>query len=207
MVFFDVDRWFADQGDQTLRLDYDLDENSIVLDLGGYHGDFAQNIYNKFNCNVYVFEPYLPFYEIIENRFSANPKVRVFDYGISDKTGDVNFVFSNDGSTIQDLEKYADSEEKPVNVVKVKSFKDTYDELNLDTIDLLKINVEGAEYGIFDNIFDSGYTENIVNYQVQFHPEPPGSEKMLEDIRNYLSKTHKQDWNYQWVWENWSLKK
>ena len=38
MVFFDVDRWFADRGDQTLRLDYDLNENSVVLDLGGYHG-------------------------------------------------------------------------------------------------------------------------------------------------------------------------
>ena len=37
MVFFDVDRWFADRkGDQTLRLVYDLNENSVVLDLGGY---------------------------------------------------------------------------------------------------------------------------------------------------------------------------
>lgn len=206
MVFFDVDRWFADRGDQTLRLDYDLNENSVVLDLGGYHGAFAQSIYNKFKCKVYVFEPYIPFYNMIASRFSTNLKVKVFDYGISDKTGDVNFVFSNDGSTIQDLEKYTDDKERPVNVVKVKSFKDVYEELNLDMIDLLKVNVEGAEYGILNNIFDSGYTEKIVNYQVQFHPEPPGSEKMLEDIREHWSKTHKQDWNYQWVWENWSLK-
>ena len=60
----------------------------------------------------------------------------------------MNFVFSNDGSTIQDLEKYTDDKERPVNVVKVKSFKDVYEELNLDVIDLLKVNVEGAEYGI-----------------------------------------------------------
>ena len=107
---------------------------------------------------------------MIASRFSTNLKVQVFDYGISDKTGDVNFVFSNDGSTIQDLEKYTDDKERPVNVVKVKSFKDVYEELNLDMIDLLKVNVEGAEYGILNNIFDSGYTEKIVNYQVQFHP-------------------------------------
>ena len=29
MVFFDVDRWFADRGDQTLRLDYDLNEKKM----------------------------------------------------------------------------------------------------------------------------------------------------------------------------------
>ena len=45
------------------------------------------------------------------------------------RSGDVNFVFSNDGSTIQDLEKYTDDKERPVNVVKVKSFKDVYEEL------------------------------------------------------------------------------
>ena len=143
---------------------------------------------------------------MIASRFSTNLKVQVFDYGISDKTGDVNFVFSNDGSTIQDLEKYTDDKERPVNVVKVKSFKDVYEELNLDMIDLLKVNVEGAEYGILNNIFDSGYTEKIVNYQVQFHPEITW---IREDARRYqraLVKTHKQDWNYQWVWENWSLK-
>ena len=37
MVFFDVDRWFGDNGDHTLRLDYPLNEDSVVLDLGGYH--------------------------------------------------------------------------------------------------------------------------------------------------------------------------
>ena len=44
MVFFDVDRWFADRGDQTLRLDYDLNENSVVLDLGGYHGSCSEHL-------------------------------------------------------------------------------------------------------------------------------------------------------------------
>ena len=29
-------KWFADQGDYTHNINYDLDENSIVIDLGGY---------------------------------------------------------------------------------------------------------------------------------------------------------------------------
>ena len=49
--------WVRDNGDHTLRLDYDLNEDSIVFDVGGYRGDFTSAIFNKYNCNVYVFEP------------------------------------------------------------------------------------------------------------------------------------------------------
>ena len=59
MVFFDVDRWFADRGDQTLRLDYDLNENSVVLDLGGYHGipllrAFIISLNVKYMCSIHI---------------------------------------------------------------------------------------------------------------------------------------------------------
>lgn len=205
MVFFDVERWFADNGDHTLRLNYSLNENSVVFDLGGYHGDFANNIFNKFNCNVYIFEPFPEFYNLIKERFKDNQKIKVFNYGVSNKTGEVEFLFSNDGSTLAQTKKYKEEDNKTASIVQIKSFKDVYTEMNVDTIDVLKINVEGAEYEILDNIFKNKYTTKIKNFQIQFHPEPPDSEKNLEKIRKTLSKTHKQDWNYQWVWENWSL--
>lgn len=53
----EVRRWFRDKGDSTLRLDYPLDAESIVLDVGGYKGDFTALIHEKFNCRVFVFEP------------------------------------------------------------------------------------------------------------------------------------------------------
>ena len=96
MVFFDQDRWLADNGDYTLRLNYPLNSDSVVVDLGGYRGDFANNIHNKFNCNVYVFEPFKDFYNVIEGRFKSNEKIKVFNYGISDKTSTENFYFCND---------------------------------------------------------------------------------------------------------------
>ena len=204
MVFRDVERWFADRGDYTLRLDYDLNEDSIIWIFGGYHGDYVQDIFNKHKCNVYVFEPCISSYNILENRFSNDEKIRVFNYGISDKTGDVNFIDLGDASTIQNL--HEDIHDRHVSVVSMKSFKDVYTELKLDTIDLLMMNVEGSEYAILNNIFENEYTEKIINYQIQFHTHVTGAQQMLEDIREELSKTHKQDWNYQWVWENWSLK-
>jgi hypothetical protein len=38
----EVTRWFKDKGDETLRLEYpELNKDSLVFDLGGYHGDFS----------------------------------------------------------------------------------------------------------------------------------------------------------------------
>ena len=41
--------WFAVNGDETLRLDYNLTETSVVLDLGGFKGNFAESIFNKYS--------------------------------------------------------------------------------------------------------------------------------------------------------------
>jgi len=38
----EVQRWFSDGGDYELRLDYNLDDESVVFDLGGYQGWFAE---------------------------------------------------------------------------------------------------------------------------------------------------------------------
>ena len=83
----------VDNGDYTKRLDYSLNSDSVVVDLGGYRGDFANNIYSKFNCNVYVFEPFKEFYDVIAGRFNSNEKIRAFNYGISDKTSTQEFYF------------------------------------------------------------------------------------------------------------------
>ena len=50
------------------------------------------------------------------------------------------------------------------------------------------------------------YIVKINNIQVQFHSFIPDAKKKRDDIINLLSKTHKNDWSYYFVWENWSLK-
>lgn len=39
-----IKEWIALNGDNTLRLDYPLDEQSVVIDLGAYHGDWTKKI-------------------------------------------------------------------------------------------------------------------------------------------------------------------
>ena len=47
-------KWYRDKGDENLRLEYNLYEDSIVFDVGGYVGDFAEKISKKFGCKIYL---------------------------------------------------------------------------------------------------------------------------------------------------------
>ena len=47
-----IDDWFKNDGDNTLRIDYNLNNTSLVIDLGGYYGEFSQKIYDKYKCNI-----------------------------------------------------------------------------------------------------------------------------------------------------------
>jgi hypothetical protein len=53
----DFEKWWNDKGDETLRLDYPLDSNSVVVDAGGFEGEWAYSICEKYNSTVYVLEP------------------------------------------------------------------------------------------------------------------------------------------------------
>ena len=69
------DRWRADKGDDIKVIDYPLDENSQVIELGGFHGLWTKRISSKFNCNVLVIEAIPDFY---------NKMVEEFDYYLKD---------------------------------------------------------------------------------------------------------------------------
>ncbi len=61
---------YIDAGGESIRLDYPLREDAIVIDAGGYIGDFAADVINKFDCEVDVFEPVNEYAKRIRRRLS-----------------------------------------------------------------------------------------------------------------------------------------
>ena len=57
--------WHKEKGDDTL-VECDLSEDSIVFDLGGYDGQWSSDIFSKYRCTVYCFEPVESFYKNIK---------------------------------------------------------------------------------------------------------------------------------------------
>lgn len=194
----DAQRWFDDNGDATLRLEYPLTEESVVLDLGGYKGDFAADVIDKFNCHVLIFEPDLKFYQHCVSRFSGNPKVRVFHYGLSDCDGEFWLSDSADASSFYDSEGGSEG-----SMCSVKKYSNIWEELKLSNIDLLKMNIEGAEYSLLEHIIDTGLIKNIHYLQVQFHNFVDDAETRRNNLVDVLNITHEREWCYEFIWESW----
>ncbi len=194
-----VKKWFADHGDETLRLDYPLDQTSIVFDVGGYRGNFADAIYRKFGCHIYVFEPVQVFYNECVSRFGNNESITCLNYGLSSASGWFNMSLNNDKSSFKKNEKGT------VQQAQIRSIAEVVAELGIEQIDLVKINIEGGEFDLLPAMIDSGLITRIKFLQVQFHNFVAGAVESRLSIRNSLKKSHREMWNYEFVWESWEL--
>ncbi len=191
--------WFKIQGDKTLRLDYDLNESSLVFDVGGYEGQWASDIFSKYCCFIHVFEPVEEFAENIEKRFYKNKKIIVHRFGLSNKNETVKIALAKDGSSTFKTGGNMES------IVLVKAI-DFMQENNIKKIDLMKINIEGGEYDLLEHLIDLGFINNIKNIQIQFHDIFPDAEQRMARIHKNLEKTHVLTYQYLFVWENWKIK-
>lgn len=192
--------WFKIKGDKTLRLNYNLSESSIVLDLGGYKGDFAQEIYNRYNSEIHIFEPVSSFFSIIENRFKNNSKIKAYPFGLSDVNKELYISNSADASSVF---LNSDSGEK----ITLKSIIDFLDNNKINSVDLIKINTEGGEYEVLESLIKSNKISIFKNLQIQFHDFIiENAKQRMENIQMELAKTHEITYKCEFVWENWKLK-
>jgi FkbM family methyltransferase len=199
----EVTRWFRDKGDETLRLDYpELSEESIVFDLGGYKGDFAYAINEKYGCTVYVFEPHPKYFDACIKRFFSNDKVVPFNYGLSEKDGKFLLSDSVDGSSFLN----PNHQDKNTIECEVKEIFSVLRELEISNINLMKINIEGGEYPLLLHMISEDKLSLVDNYQIQFHNFIENADSLRSKIIKGFLKTHVQTWCYTFVWENWKRK-
>ena len=74
-------------------------------------------------------------------------------------------------------------------------------------INLIKINIEGGEYDLLENLIENDFIKNIENIQVQFHKIGKEYKKRMMSIQEKLKETHHLTYKYPLVWENWELNK
>lgn len=181
------------------RYDYQLSENSVVIDGGGYNGDFSKKIFDLYKCNIFIFEPYEFYYSKLKKFFKNNNKISVFSEALSNENKNVYIVKSGDETFISNSNKDNNSIVKSISII---SF---INQNNLKKIDLLKLNVEGAEYSILEDILNSDLQKRFVNLQIQFHRSFENKNR-YNQIKNKLEKKYKLIWRYPWIWESWKLK-
>jgi FkbM family methyltransferase len=195
-----IQDWLYKKGDDTYRIEYPLNPNSIVFDVGGYIGDWAEKIYNKYECNVYVFEPVEEFYLLLLEKFKDFPKIKIYNIAVSDFDGDSNIYLDGDASSQDD---YLKSSAIPI---KVRSIDSVIKDLNPSHIDLIKLNIEGDEYPLLLSMIQNNILNIATNYQIQFHTFVKNHGIMKKKIAKELEKSHTKKYDFPYVWEGWTKK-
>ena len=128
-----------------------------------------------------------------------NQKIKIFRFGLSAKDNTQAIKIKGNESSI-----YINGKENLK--VQFKSISDFFNEKKINHVDLMKINIEGGEFDLLDQLIKSKLVTRIDNIQVQFHNFFDNSKDRREGIRKQLKQTHYLTYDYYFVWENWKLK-
>lgn len=180
---------------------FEVPENATIFDIGGYKGDWIKIAMDNYkNPTIYVFEPVEKFYNEIVDRWKDNPNVKVYNFGLSDKNREEEISIEGDSSSVflknGQLEK-----------IKLKDVREFLFENNIFHVDLAKINIEGEEYRLLEYLTSTPELNIFQNYLIQFHTFIDNHVERRENIVKSLSEYYDRVFNYEFVFEGWSMKK
>lgn len=190
------DRWNHDNGNETRILNYPLNENSWIVELGAYKGWFTEKAINKFNCNILCVEPV--FCEHINQKFSNFEKVKIECCGVSDETKEIKLFVQNDATS-----QYSKVSGIERNVIchPIEYFFEKY---KIEKVDLVQVNIEGEEYPLLEKWINSNILNKIKYLQIQYHDFVPNYRQRKEKIENGLkSRGFENQWDYDLVFTSW----
>jgi FkbM family methyltransferase len=181
-----------------LLFDVDVNESSVVLDVGAYDGEWSERISRRYGPTIYAFEPDPTSFRRLATRLGDQPNVVLLQYGLGGADQTATLALDGPGSSI-----YADSGLFGTAQVQIREVTSVLDELGIEHVDLLKVNIEGGEYDLLDRLIEAGWLPRIRLVSVQFHEWHPKAYRRRRAIRRALRRHHQEVWNYAWVWEYW----
>jgi len=147
------------------------ENTKTIIDIGGHIGSFSIFANYKFpQSKIYAFEPYQQSYDIfqknIEKRFL---NIQVENCAISDSDNKTGGRFLFDDKYENNLSANKIVWDGSTSNFTTKTLKTVCKENNLNKIDLLKLDVEGAEYEILPSIIQTGIIKNIGCIVMELH--------------------------------------
>ena len=185
--------WIALHGDERAYRSLRLEPNALVLDVGAYEGEFTALMRRDWDARVIAFEPIPSFALALSARFSDDDCVSVVPEALGGANGSIRISLSDDGSSAWG---------SGTETVKVP-LRDVFEVIADESVALLKINAEGAEFDVLDRLLQTGQIRQVGTIQVQFHRFVPYATARRRAIRRKLKATHRCAWNVPWVWEQW----
>ncbi|MAT91353.1 MAG: hypothetical protein CME59_02005 [Halioglobus sp.] len=197
--------WLGAVGENSQLLhEAPIDDDSLVLDVGAFIGEWAEEIIARYNPRILAFEPDPRNFRQLQQKLGDNPKVSCHEYGLGDSNETLPMALQWMGSTVFD--DNVDAPDTKWVEVQIRDIVAAWQALQLDRVDLMKINIEGAEFPLLERMADAGLLQQVDTYLIQFHEWHPGAYHRRRKIRRALARTHNLEWDYHFIWEKWVRK-
>jgi FkbM family methyltransferase len=147
-----------------------IDARSIVLDCGlGNNADFSEAIIRRFNAECHGVDPTRKHQKPLARVASRHAgRLRIHPVALAGTTGWMTFYEAPQQISGSLFEGHVNAGGAVSYTVRSVSFEDLLAEIGVSRIDLLKLDIEGAEYDVFASISDKTI-KNIGQIIVEFH--------------------------------------
>lgn len=144
-----------------------ISKDSIFYSFGvGQEISFDLEMIRRFGVNVYAFDPSPGAINWIAKQ-QLPEKFKFFPFGLGSENGKVEFGFTGTSSHSSATILNNVSDVKDSFTAELKTLKSIMLELGHDHVDILKMDIEGAEYKAIENILDENL--KIGQLLVEFH--------------------------------------
>ena len=127
----------------------------VIFDVGAHHGECVARFVRHFpSARIFAFEPFPESFEVLRGSTQADTNVRLFDFGLAEQSGPRSFHSNQSSATNSLLSSDEQSkatwgsgllETKEVVNARFRTVDEMMAELALDHMDILKLDVQGAE--------------------------------------------------------------
>lgn len=157
-----------------------INSDSIIVDLGSHVGQFSSEISEIFSCRCYAVEA-MP---SLCDRIIETPLIKKFNYAISPENKPVTFCITEnpEGNHIERGLEDNFLEKITVEGISLENFLTTR---QLERVDLLKVDIEGAEIEMFNSLSNETLCK-IKQITVEFHDFKFPIHKQVEAIKRRL---------------------
>ncbi|MGE0089286.1 MAG: FkbM family methyltransferase [Bacteroidales bacterium] len=148
-----------------------VDSNSIIYSFGvGTDISFDVQMINRFGIKIYAFDPTPKSINWIKEQ--NLPKEFIFEpYGLAGESGEIEFTLPENSNYVSgSIHNVLGSKGSTIRVP-VKNLEEIMKSFSHTQIDILKMDIEGAEYDVIDYIIDKKI--DIKQLLVEFHHRFP----------------------------------
>ena len=158
---------FQRNGGDRLLYDLPVITGSLVIDGGGYKGEWSAEIIARYGCKILVFEPVPQFAEHLQKYFKNNQLVTIIMKALGGSSRRTTFNYLDNGTS-----EYRGDDAKEHITADVVDIVRIFEEMGGARIACLKLNVEGGEYEVLERMIETNKVELCDSLLIQFHRQP-----------------------------------